>query len=198
MPNWTYSEVFQKAWDCFKGNLPFTAGLTLVYLIAAAVLGPIPVVGWLMLGPLLAGYTRCLLRIRKGEEMGYQDFFWAFLDLNRLAQIILIHVLISIGVTLGMILLVIPGIWFLVSTFLAATHFVLYGGDAINSIKKSMEIVKQNWFRFFGFLLIMGLLNLVGAICLFIGILVTIPVTVLAAVIILESSSDVARPSSHQ
>lgn len=198
MANWTYSEVFQKAWDSFKGNLPFTAGLTLVYVIGAAVLSRMPILGWLLLSPLLAGYTRCLLRIRKGEEMGYQDFFWGFLDLNRLAQIVLIQVLISIGTTLGFILLIIPGIWFLVSTFLASTHFVLFGGDAINSIKTSMEIVKQNWFRFFGFLCLIGFLNILGAICLFIGVLVTIPVTVLAAVIILESTADVARSSSHQ
>lgn len=198
MVHWTYSEVFQKAWDSFKGNLAFTAGLTLVYVTAAAVLSQIPIAGWLMVAPLLAGYTRCLLQIRKGQEMGYQDFFWGFLDLNRLAQIVLIHLMVSLGTTVGFILFIIPGIWFLVSTFLASTHFVLFGGDAINSIKKSMEIVKQNWFQFLGFLLLIGLLNLVGALCLVIGVLVTIPVTVLAAVIILESTTDVARSASHQ
>lgn len=198
MQNWTYSEVLQKAWDCIKGNLPFTAGLTVVYTIACAGLGFVPLVGGVLMAPLLAGYIRCLLKIRKGETMGYPDFFWGFMDLNRLAQIILLNILVTLGVVLGLVMLVIPGIWFMVSSMLASTHIVLFGGDAINSIKKSMALVKQDWFKFFGMLLVIVVFNVVGALCLLVGLFVTIPVTVLASVIILESLSDVARPPVNQ
>ncbi len=191
--NWTISEIFQKSWDSIKSNVAFVAGLTLVYTFGVWVMNLIPFAGWIATGPMMAGYIQCLLKIRKSETISYQDFFWGFLDLNRLAQLALLNIIVFMGTMVGTLLLVIPGVWWAIATYLSSTHYILYGGDAIASVKKSIEIIRPHWFKYLGFVLALALLNIVGAICFLVGILVTIPVSIFSSVILLESIQNASR-----
>lgn len=173
----TYSNLFSTSWDAMKNQLFLVAGLTLVWTLGVGALSFIPAIGWMMTGPFTAGYLRSLLKIRSNETIGFEDIFWGFTDVNRLIHLVLVGFLVGVLTLVGFICLVIPGIYLAVATFLATQVLVLHGTDSVESIKRSMEIVKGRWWWFFGLTILIGLLNLAGILCFFVGIFVTIPLS---------------------
>jgi uncharacterized membrane protein len=90
-------------------------------------------------------------------------------------------IIIQIIVTIGLYLCVIPGI--IAAVFLWFGHFVVLDegvapGDAIS---RSTQLVKGQAGSVFGFIILAALINFVGAILCGIGLLVTIPLTTVAA-----------------
>jgi hypothetical protein len=69
-----------------------------------------------------------------------------------------------------------------VTTFYCLSNFfvVLGGVSAIDAMKASFGIVKRSFFKFLGFFIVLGLINALGILCLGIGVLVTMPITLVA------------------
>lgn len=185
----SYSNLFNKSWDVIKDQLPLVAGLTLVYWVGALALSMVPVVGGFLSGPFTAGYMRCLMRIRDRQEIGYEDVFWGFMNLNRLAQLLVLGLIVGVLTVLGFIFLVVPGIWFAVASSLATAYLVLADTDAVTALKKSLAAVKGQWFEVFVLLLILGCLFVAGALCFILGLLVTTP---LAVMMLLQTAESLA------
>ncbi len=83
-------------------------------------------------------------------------------------------------------------LYFGVSFILSQQLIVFNGLDFWTSIKTSMKLVSKKWFSFFGFLIVLGLINILGMLCLFFGLLVTIPATACA---IYAAYEDIAGAS---
>jgi uncharacterized membrane protein len=97
--------------------------------------------------------------------------FWSFLGAS---------LLVSIVVVLGMILLIVPGIIFALM-FMFATMIVIDRGlGPIESMKESKRITTGYKWKLFALGLVLTLLNVVGLLALIVGLLVTVPVTILA------------------
>ena len=97
--------------------------------------------------------------------------FWSFLGTS---------ILVSIVVVLGMILLIVPGVIFALM-FMFATMIVIDRGlGPIVSMKESKRITTGYKWKLLGLALVLTLLNLAGLLALVVGLLVTVPVTVLA------------------
>lgn len=78
-------------------------------------------------------------------------------------------------------------------SFLFSQQLIVFNGlDFWTSIKTSMKLVSKKWFSFFGFLIVLGLINILGMLCLFFGLLVTIPATACA---IYAAYEDIAGAS---
>jgi hypothetical protein len=184
--NPSYTQLIQRSWDIIKSNLALSVGLTVVLSLAAMALNMIPFVGGLLVTPITIGYLVCLLKLRRNEEFSWEDFFWAFADLNRVLHLTILTLITGLGAMIGFILLIVPGIWFSIASSLAIPIFVLGEKDGVAAVKKSMEIVKGRWTWFFGLFFVLALLNLAGALCLLLGLLFTIPVSTLVAVIAYE------------
>ncbi len=77
-------------------------------------------------------------------------------------------------------LLFIPG--FIVGVlYMFAPYFVIfYNLDFWPAMEYSRKLVMPKLLPFIGFIIVLGLLNLLGAICLIVGLLVTIPVSMIA------------------
>ena len=131
------------------------------------------VVGEILVG---IGLTLITLKIAKGEAVMYSEIIPPF----RLAWEYLLASLLAAFITmLGFILLIIPGIY-LSLRFSMVRFAVLEGAGITGSIKKSGKITDGVKWRLLGFLLIIALLNILGAILFMVGLLVTIPVTMIA------------------
>lgn len=195
-----YGEIFDTAWKAIKDDLALVAGLTAVYIFGAWVFQHVPVLGVIVAAPLGLGYLKCLLQIRAKQVIGYQDFFWAFIDFNRLAHAVLMNVVLYIAYVIGFFLLVLPGIWALVATGFSSQNFVLDKPDAIESIKKSLNMVKGRWWNVFGLFVWIFLINMAGALCLVVGLLITVPISVMSLLIAAEKLSvtmPIQPPPSH-
>lgn len=183
-------QIFERSWNTIKDQVALVAGLSLVAVMGMAVAGSIPVLGWALNAVIGAGYVACLLRLRRGEQFDFQDFLWAFQNMNRLIHVVLAAVMVFAAVIFGTILVIIPGIWIYVMLSLSTVIQVRDDKDAVAALKGSYELVTGDWWKVFGLILFVAGLNLLGAMCFLIGLLVTLPISYL---MLLELSEDLAR-----
>lgn len=88
----------------------------------------------------------------------------------------------GIAVVIGLILLIVPG-FIAMTMFIFAPYLVLDKGmKPIDAMKHSMKITEGHRMALFGFLVAMVVVNVAGALLLGVGLLVTVPVSLLATV----------------
>lgn len=107
------------------------------------------------------------------------DFFAAFGKINY-GRLILASLLVSVLITIGVILLVIPGLIVGFLTYLTTYSLVDDDKSPIDAIKHSVSLISAN----LGDSLVLAVLNVVvaiaGFIALCVGILVAMPITIFA------------------
>ena len=81
-----------------------------------------------------------------------------------------------------MLLLILPGIYLAVAYILTVPLIIERKLGFWDAMEASRKIVTKRWFSFFGFGLLLLLINIVGALLCGIGLLVTVPVTYAAIV----------------
>lgn len=124
-----------------------------------------------------AGAVRIFLNVCDGKSTGYYDLFSIYNVLWRYIAGTIIYIAIIIG---GLILLVVPGIiW-----ALKYNLFFYYIIDKNCGIKKSFSLSARSMEGYkaymLKFILLAALFNLAGALCLLIGLFITVPSTWLA------------------
>jgi membrane-bound ClpP family serine protease len=77
--------------------------------------------------------------------------------LRVVGPIALVVVLYSLAVGLGLVLLVIPGIWLSVKYYFGAQAVVVDGRRGIAALKRSSELVEGAWWATFGVLIVIGI-----------------------------------------
>ena len=83
----------------------------------------------------------------------------------------------QILIILGLLLLVVPGVYLMVG-YILAPWFVLDRRVGFwEAMQLSRRTVQPHWFELFGLFLMIILINLLGALALGVGLLVTIPVS---------------------
>lgn len=137
----------------------------------------------LLLNPFTAGYFIVASRIFRGEQVEFRHFFDFF---SRYGQLLWAGVVSSILTVLATFILIIPGIYLAIA-FSFISCFVVFGGvKAVDSLKLSQKIVHKNWWSFFGFLIVLALINVAGLIAIGIGVLVTYPASMAAIYVAYE------------
>jgi uncharacterized membrane protein len=165
-------------WELFRKNPgPFIlygllAGLILIFL------GFIPIAGavatYLISPALYAGVYLGARTVDQKGEAELNDFFKGF---DHIVQLFLYSLISGIFITIGTLLLVLPGIWIAVAVTLSMPLIVFTKADFWESIKLSVKLVNKNWFHFLALWVVLILINFLGALFLGIGLLVTIPLT---------------------
>jgi len=135
---------------------------TLVLVAATAVLG--------------IGATRIALRLAQGHSAHYADIvppmrlLWPYIAASLLAGLAVIG---------GLILLILPGIF--VAVRLSMVRFEVIDGAGIKeSLHKSWALTAGHFWWLFLFILLLIVLNILGALAFMVGLLISIPVTMLA------------------
>lgn len=123
-----------------------------------------------------AAVVRGALEITKGERIELSTF----LSTENLGQIVLASILLAVGATIGLILCVIPGLILIFYSQFTYQHILDKGLPAWDAIKASFAMVNRN----LGTVVVLFLASLlaffIGAILCGVGLLVTIPVTIIA------------------
>jgi uncharacterized membrane protein len=136
-----------------------------------------PMGGVFLAGPLFAGFLIAAHRIDKGKELDFGHFLEGF---NSFASLFLTGIFTAILVTIGYFLLVIPGVYLSVA-YLFAIPFVYFGKkDFWEGMELSRKLISREWFSFFGFILVLALINFLGALAFGVGVFFTLPITACA------------------
>lgn len=129
----------------------------------------------LLHGPLLVGLHLAILRKMLLGRAEVGDLFKGF---NYLLPALIAGVVVAALVTFGLIFCIVPGMVIAAMYSFTWLFIVDKNMDFWPAMEASHAVVKKNgYFNFLLFLIAGALLNLVGALCFVVGLLVTIPVT---------------------
>jgi len=123
------------------------------------------------------GVNQIALRFCDGEKGEFADLFSCFPLFFKYLFGSILYRLIVLG---GIILLIIPGIIWAIKFQFFSYFIVDKGLGPIESLKRSSAITRGAKWDLFLFGLLLGLINLLGAICLFIGLFATVPTAMVA------------------
>ena len=122
------------------------------------------------------GLLLITLRVARGEPIEYKQIVP---PMSLVWKVFLASLLIGVLVFAGLILLVIPGIYFALR-FSMVRFAVLDGAGVMESFEKSTKLTDGYKWQLLGFFAVIVLINIVGALLLMVGLLVTVPVTMIA------------------
>lgn len=123
----------------------------------------------------------------KSTEIWHPRPFWKYLGATLLAGVV---------VAIGFVLLIVPGV-ILALMFMFATYIVIdRGRGPIEAMKESRNITRGHRWQLLGFALALAGINILGAIALLVGLLVSVPVTSLAFVHVYRTLQKQAAPAT--
>lgn len=194
-------------WQKFQANVGAFLGLTVIMFVSSMVvsgiqqaLAPSPfavssagafsvnggqlmtvgvfsVLSWIVSLVFQAAMVKGALDVTRGQQVSLGTMFAGI----NWGAVVLASLLTGIAVTIGLILCVLPGL--VVAMFTLYTNYFIIdrGEDAITAIKSSVSLVSKNFSDLFVFMLAGFGITLLGALACGLGLLVAIPLVVIAA-----------------
>jgi len=131
-----------------------------------------PVTGLLLSGPVITGYYIVSHLTGKGRKTNLADFFRSF---DKFVPLLILQLMMVLVITLGTIMLVIPGIYFAVSYIFAHFFVWFYDTEPLEALRFSRKMVGGNFGQILLLCLILAGINMLGILAFGVGILLTIP-----------------------
>ncbi len=143
----------------------------LIALVFVALNSLVPVI---LQGPLMAGFHIYCIKRLLGRQTEFADLFKGF---NFFVPALVASVVIMLFPFAGTLLCVIPGL--VVAAMYKFTYLFIVDKrmDFWPAMQASHNVVRNDYFGFTMFLLLMVLVNLLGVLCCVVGVLVTIPLS---------------------
>lgn len=131
--------------------------------------------------PLLAGFMMVAIKLAVNTPVKPTEVVQYFRKIVPLiGTMLLMYVLIAIG----LVLLVIPGIYLMIAYGMALPLVVEKNLSPWQALEASRKAITHRWFSVFGFYLLLSLILLVSIIPLFIGLIWALPLAMLAFAIL--------------
>ena len=186
------SEAVQFGWNTTKSNIGFFIGIVIVagliqYIpdTVAAIIEVdtsfqsliIRIASYVLSAIIVMGLIKICLRFCDGEKGEFSDLFSCY---PLFFKYMVGSILYGFIVVVGLILLIIPGIIWAIEFYFFDYLIVDKGLGPIDALEKSSEITRGVKWDLFIFDILVGIINLLGLLCLLVGLFVTIPVTMVA------------------
>ena len=172
------SEYINQGFALFKKNIGFFIGFTAILFVGNAVLYSIhPRLSSIanLLNPVfMAGYMIIASRLDKDEQPDFMEFFHGF---KKLLPFFVAGILMTIFIAIGFVLLVVPGIYLAVSYMMVIPIILFRNQDFWPAMEESRKVIGKKWMSWFVLGILLVLVNILGALALGVGLLVSIPVT---------------------
>ncbi len=160
------------------GNLGLAVGSGLLAVAVAVGINVVPILGWIasfFVGPaLLAGLYMILLKRLRGQEAAVGDLFMFFG--YTMLNLALASIIVGILVSIGMLFLILPGIYIAVSYIFTIPLAADKKLDFWPAMELSRQVVTKHWFSALGLIVVAALIAALGVLALVIGIIVTAPI----------------------
>lgn len=127
--------------------------------------------------PFMAGINMVGIRRAADQPISFNEIFSHF---GRTVPLLITAVVMMVLVYLGMILLILPGLYLSIAYMLAIPLVVERGLSPWQALEASRKAISQHWFKVFGLFLLLGLIVGLSAIPLGIGLVWTIPLMIIA------------------
>lgn len=144
-------------------------------------------VSWVLNLVVQMGFIKITLKFCDDEKGDFGDLFSCTSMLLNYAIGSILYMLIVIG---GFVLLIVPGIIWSIKFQFFGYFIVDKQLGPIEALKESSQITTGVKSRLFGFDALMGAINILGFLCLVLGLFATIPMTAVAAAFVYRSLED--------
>ncbi len=162
--------ILQVGFNLFRKS----PGIFILYSILGVLALSNPMSGLLLGGPIIAGYYIVAHRIKHDRHVEVPDFFKSF---DKFVPLFILNLLITLVIILGLVLLIIPGIYFAVSYLFAHFFVWFYDVDPTEAIRLSRKVVAGNFGQILLLCLILAGINILGMLAFGVGILLTFPLS---------------------
>lgn len=170
----TGGQWISQAWEVVKTDVGLFMGMTVVYLVIGSA-GSV-----LTQGPMQVGFhLACMKKLIRGRmEIG--DLLQGF---NYFVAAFVAALIIALFAFAGFLFCIIPGL--VVSAIYMFTYLFVVDKrlEFWPAMQASHALVKNDYVGFTLFFLGLGILNFIGILCCIIGLLVTIPISIMAVTI---------------
>jgi len=172
-------EYLGRGWDLLQPKLGIFAGYVLVLFGIGLALSFVPsvvllIVNTIISPPLYAGLFIVAHKLILEEPVEFGDFFKGFEKFGVFLAAVLVPSLLTF---LGTLLCIIPGIYLGIAYSFTLLFIIDQDLGFWPAMENSRKLVTRKFFPMFGFLLLLGLINLGGAILCGLGLLLTLPLT---------------------
>jgi len=185
-------EAIKYGWNIMKANLWFFVGVLIVAWLVTGIPQAIAnrlqdnyfglaalfnIIHWIAQTIITIGMIKIALKFLADEKpefvelFRFQGNFWRYVGSS------ILYGLIVIG---GIILFIVPGIYWAIKFQFFGYCVVDQKLGPVEALKKSSKITYQVKWKLLGFGLVMVGINILGFLCLFVGLFATIPTTMIA------------------
>lgn len=179
-------EVLQVGWDQTKKHFGYLVGLVVLLFVASLILNAVsvaPVIGVVLavVGQVILnmGTVHLTLSLARGQKRSYKELFttikpfWSFLGAS---------LLVALAVSVGMVFLVIPGVILALTLQFYSYLIIDKRLGVVDSLKESARITRGHKWRLFWLMIVLAIINVIGALIFGVGLLVSIPLTMMAMI----------------
>jgi len=163
-------DYIRRGWEILRMRMGYFIIFTLVLFVGTS----IPGIGILLTQTLSAGLILVAFYLSTGKQIFFEDFFDGF---KHFAGLLLFTLVSVILIFLGIIALILPGIYLVVGYVFTPFFIIFSRMDFWNAMETSRKLVHKEWFSIFGFLIVLLFINVLGVMALGIGLLITIPLS---------------------
>lgn len=169
--------LYEESWSIFKSGWNIYIISTLAYVAVNLLAQIVPFGGLIIAGPMLVGLYLVIGDHYTGKEFNLRRLFGGFAYFTPAC---LAYITTTIFTTIGLFMLIIPGI--IIASWYMFTYLFIIDRDMEfwPAMEASRRVAFEDMLGFALFFLSIGIINIIGVVFLFVGILVTIPISIIA------------------
>lgn len=168
------SDCISQGWAMVKPNLGIFIIGSIIYMVISIAVGLTQIGSFILGGPLMGGFFVFCFKALDGKTPEIGDLFKGF---SRFLQLMLLYIVMGVIVAVGMVLLIVPGIYLVVAYTFAIPLVIDQNLGFWEAMELSRKTVGKQWGSVFVLLLLNALVILLGILALGVGIIVALPVS---------------------
>ena len=173
----TIESIYKQGFQTMLDQIVVIIANSVIFLIVCAVLG-ITIIGIIAIPAVIGGFTESLIRAARGNKVEIGDFFKA--GFNKFGTLLGAGILFMLGVGIGLICLIIPGIYLMVRWFFVSYLIVDKGVGVSEAFEKSGEMVSNIFWEVLAVFIINAVIESIGC-SIGVGAILTTPFILLVS-----------------
>ena len=173
----TIESIYKQAFKTMLDQIVVCIANTVIFFIVCFLLG-ITIIGLFAIPAVIGGYTESLIRAARGDKVGIGDFFKA--GLNKFGTLLGAGILFILGVGIGLICFIIPGIYLMVRWFFVTYLIVDKDLGVSEAFQQSGEMVSNIFWEVLAVFIINAVIESIGC-SIGVGAILTTPFIILVS-----------------
>lgn len=195
MQKFSIQEALKYGWETFKKYPVFLIAVVIIVFAISSIFNSLyasltnsgqnpslvsfiaQIVGMVINMIVSMGMAKIAITLARGNKPEWEDLYNQY---PKIINYFVASILFGLMVVVGLILLIVPGIYLALRYHMYSYLIVDKNLGAIEALKKSAEITKGSMWNLFLFWIVSIIVVIVGAILFFVGLLVAVPVVLVA------------------